>query len=49
MAALLIGRGADVRRVGRKFGGEPRTPLQLAEGRGHQTVVRLLREHGAES
>lgn len=49
MAELLIDRGADVRRVGRKFGGEPRTPLQLAEDLGHLTIVRLLREHGAES
>lgn len=47
MVDLLIERGADVNRVGRKLGGKPLTPLQLAEARGHDAVVRQLRQRGA--
>jgi ankyrin repeat protein len=49
MVQLLIERGADVNRAGRKFAGTRETPLQLAEARGHDKVVRLLRERGARA
>jgi ankyrin repeat protein len=47
LGRLLIEKGADVNRSGRKFGGTPATPLQLAEGRKNDAFVRLLRDHGA--
>jgi ankyrin repeat protein len=47
LGRLLIEKGADVNRAGRKFGGTPATPLQLAEGRKNDEFARLLRDHGA--
>ncbi|MCB9844694.1 MAG: ankyrin repeat domain-containing protein [Phycisphaeraceae bacterium] len=47
MAALLIERGADLNRIGRKFSGERLTPLQLALQRGREDVAALLRDRGA--
>lgn len=47
LGKLLIEKGADVNRAGRKFGGKTATPLQLAESRGRDAFARLLRDHGA--
>jgi len=47
MVAFLIEHGADVNRVGRKFGGQGVTPLQMAEARKQEAVAKLLRHRGA--
>ena len=47
LGRLLIEKGADVNRVGRKFEATGVTPLQIAEGRGQEAFARLLRDHGA--
>lgn len=44
MAELLIQHGADVNRVGRKFGGAEAAPLDFAEGK----MAQFLRDHGAK-
>jgi hypothetical protein len=44
--ALLLSRGADPRRVGRKFDARGQTAIDLAQARGHHAVVRLLEERG---
>jgi ankyrin repeat protein len=49
MAALLLEHGADPDRPRRKFGAEPRTPLEHAVERGHDGVARLLRDRGARA
>lgn len=46
LAALLLEHGARVDRPGRKFGGEPQTPLQLAVEAGHTRMATLLRDRG---
>lgn len=46
MVALLLERGADPRRLGRKFDARGDTPVDLAAARGHEAVVRLLEERG---
>lgn len=43
----LIANGADVNRIGRKFGGEPLTPLDLARRRGRPEIEKLLLARGA--
>lgn len=48
MVALLLEHGADPNRVGRKFGGRPQTPLQIARGADRSDIVRLLQDHGAQ-
>lgn len=48
MVAFLLDRGANVMRVGRKFDPAGQTPLQLASARGRESIVRLLRDRGAE-
>lgn len=42
---LLIANGADVTRVGRKFGGKRQTPLQLARD---SRIVDMLKSNGAK-
>lgn len=44
---LLIAHGADVNRVGRKFGADGQSPLELAERNDRKDVAALLRKHGA--
>jgi ankyrin repeat protein len=46
VVALLLSRGADPRRVGRKFEARGETPLEMAVAGGHHAVARLLEEHG---
>jgi len=46
MVALLLERGADPRRIGRKFDDRGQTPVDLAAAEGHDAVVRLLEERG---
>lgn len=46
MVALLLARGADPSRVGRKFDARGESPVDLAVAGGHQAVVRLLEERG---
>jgi ankyrin repeat protein len=45
MVALLLERGGDPNRVGRKFDRAGQTPRQLATAEGHGEVARLLEEH----
>ncbi|HMB70487.1 MAG TPA: ankyrin repeat domain-containing protein, partial [bacterium] len=47
LGRLLIEKGADVNRVGRKFEASGVTPLQIAEGREQEAFARMLRDHGA--
>lgn len=47
MAELLVDHGADLNRAGRKFGGSPMTPLEIAAGRDHTALVDWLRARGA--
>lgn len=47
MVALLLTRGADPNRAGRKFGEQPLTPLQIATSAGRTAIAQLLRDHGA--
>lgn len=47
IARLLIERGADVNRLGRKFGGKPATPLALTAPDRDDDVAKLLKQHGA--
>jgi ankyrin repeat protein len=44
---LFLQHGADINRRGRKFGGEPETPLDLARGRDQADAAALLLERGA--
>jgi ankyrin repeat protein len=46
LAALLVEHGARVDRPGRKFGSEPRTPLQLALAAGDASMAAFLRDRG---
>lgn len=46
LAALLLQHGARVDRPGRKFGPEPKTPIELALAEGHASMVALLRDRG---
>jgi len=46
LAALLVEHGARVDRPGRKFGPEPRTPLELALAAGDASMAAFLRERG---
>lgn len=47
LVALLLDRGADPDRVGRKFEPRGETPRQLAVAGGHTAVARLLEDRGA--
>ena len=42
LVSLLIENGGNPRRSGRKFGGRPETPIDLARKRGHKEVVAQL-------
>jgi hypothetical protein len=44
MVALLLSRGANPRRIGRKFDGRGESPVDMARAGGHDAVVRLLEE-----
>jgi ankyrin repeat protein len=46
LAALLLAHGARIDRPGRKFGGEPQTPLQLAVAAGQASMATFLRDRG---
>lgn len=47
IARLLIERGANVNRTGRKFGGRPETPIELARRGEQEEMVTLLKQFGA--
>lgn len=47
MVALLLERGADPRRRGRKFERQGQTPRDLALVEGHAEIARLLEDHEA--
>jgi ankyrin repeat protein len=45
MVALLLERGADPRRRGRKFDRQGQTPRDLALAEGHDDIARMLEDH----
>jgi hypothetical protein len=47
MAELLVDHGADVNRPGRKFGGHPLTPIEIAVQRKRDLLVAWLESRGA--
>ena len=44
---LLVENGADVNRRGRKFGGQPASPLEMAIASGEERVIGFLKSRGA--
>jgi hypothetical protein len=46
---LLINHGADVNRVGRKFGAAGETPLQMARRGADSRIAQLLIARGART